>query len=465
MKQENKNFLYNIIYQIFVFAIPLVSTPYISRTLGVDNVGVYSYTYSIVSYFMMFSLLGINNYGARKIAKNNKNKKEMSSVFINIYLLQLILTMLMTALYFAFVFLIYPYNKTIMTIQAIYLVSVMFDINWLYFGLEKFKITISRNIIIKIITLISVFAFIKDSDDLWKYTLIVSCGTLISQIYLWLFLKKHIIITKPNFRTAIKTIKPCLVLFIPVLAYSIYRVMDKTMIGFFAGTVELGNYESAEKIINIPISIITALGTVMLPHMSKMNDKKNIATINDTFRLIFFIIVPICFGLLAISSDFSDIFFGEEYSLTGNIIKLLIPTVIFSAVSNVIRTAYLIPREKDGIYVVSTIIGAIINLILNLIFINKYGAYGACIGTIMAEFSVMFYQIIKTKTVIKYWTILQILIEYVIKSLIIIIPIIAIGLLIENIYIKLLLQVICSAIAYLIINRKYVLKDFLGIKK
>ena len=151
MKNTNKNFLYNVIYQVFIFIIPLITTPYVSRILGVNNVGIYSYTYSLVYYFMLASMLGINNYGAREIAKASNNKEKLSKTFFSIYFLQLICCSIMIILYII-ISGVYQYeHKTIMFIQLIYLISCVFDINWFFFGLEKFKITISRNIIIKLL--------------------------------------------------------------------------------------------------------------------------------------------------------------------------------------------------------------------------------------------------------------------------------------------------------------------------
>lgn len=462
MKVTNKNFIYNIVYQIFIFIIPLISTPYISRTLGVDNIGIYSYTYSIVYYFMLFGLIGINNYGSRKIAKSSNSKEKMSENFINIYCLQFILTFIMIIIYYIFIFLIYRYNLKIMIIQSIFLLSVLLDINWFFFGIEKFKITISRNIIIKLLSLVLTFIFVRNNNDLWKYTLLMSVSTLVSQAYLWLYIKKYINFSKPSLNKVISNIKPCLTLFVPIIAYSIYRVMDKTMIGIFSNTIELGNYESAEKIINIPISFITSLGTVMLPHMSKTNDEEFEKKIMDTFRLTFFFILPMCFGIFVVSSDFSTIFFGSDFKLTGNIIKLLLPTVIFTSIANVIRTSYLIPKEKDKIYVYSTIIGALINLVFNLIFIKRFGAYGACIGTIVAEFIVMLYQIIYTRKFIKYKKVIEIFGKYVYKSMIITVITIVIGYIIKNIYLRLFLQILCASLVYLVINFDYIKYDFLG---
>ena len=465
MKTTSKNFLYNVIYQIFILIIPLITTPYISRVLGVNNIGIYAYTYSIVYYFMLFSMLGINNYGARVIAKCNDNIEDRSNKFWNIYLLQLSLTIIMIVLYVLFILFISYDNKLIMLIQGVYLLSVAFDINWIFFGIEKFKITISRNIIIKLISLILIFTFVKYKNDLWKYTTIMSVSTLLSQLYLWLHLKKYIKRSKIRLKEILYHLKPCFILFIPVIAYSIYRVMDKTMIGYLANTTELGNYESAEKIINIPLSFIMALGTVMIPYMSKTREDDYKKEIISTFELCFCFILPMAFGLFIISNDFSNIFFGNEFTKTGNIIKLLTSTIIFSAISNVIRTNYLIPKEKDYVYVKSTIIGAIANLICNIVFIKRYGAYGACIGTIFAEFIVMAYQIFKTTKVINYKKVIKIFGRYCCKTIIMSITIILIGTLINKPINKIIFQVLIGGIVYFILNYHYIIYEFLGINK
>ncbi len=467
MKQVNKNFIYNIIYQLFIYFVPLISIPYVSRVLGASNIGIYSYTYSIVYYFMLAAMLGINNYGARTIAQCKGNKKERSEKFFSIYYLQLISTISMILIYLIVVFLLSSEYKNIMFIQMIYLISVMLDINWFYFGIEKFKLTITRNIIIKILSLILIFIFVNENSDLWKYVLIMSSCTLISQAYLWLYIGKYTEKVKVKFSNIFEHLKKCIILFVPVIAFCIYRVMDKTMIGALVGAEELGFYENAEKIISIPVSIVTALGTVMLPYMSKnANDSKEELNkkILDTFELCFFAIFPLIIGLIIISNDFALVFFGNEFIKSGNIIQLLSVSILFTSIANVIRTNYLIPKEKDNIYVKSTIFGAIINLIINLLLIPRYASYGASIGTIVAEFIVMLYQIIMTKNDLNYGIIVFIGIKYFVKSAIMGVVIYIIGYFIDDSLIKLLMQILAGGVIYFMCTYKYIKNDFLGKK-
>lgn len=465
MKTTSKNFLYNVVYHLAIYIIPLIVVPYISRVLGANNIGIYSYVYSIVSYFMLASMLGISNYGSREIAKLEDDKEKMSIKFFSIYWLQLICSIIMVIVYIFMILFVKFSNKTIMLIQLLFLISCAFDINWLFFGLEKFKITISRNLIIKILSLILIFIFVKNKSDLWIYTLIMSSSTLISQMYLWIFLRKEVIFSKVRFSDILSNLKPCLILFIPVVAYSIYRVMDKTMIGAMKNTLELGFYENAEKIISIPLSFISALGTVMLPHMSKSSGEKFTKNLLYSFKLCSFFIFPMTIGLLLISKDFTFIFFGSEFQKSGVIICALLPTIIFGAVSGVIRTNYLIPKSKDQTYVISTVIGAIINFILNFIFIPKFGSLGACLGTIVTEFFIMFYQIIATIRVIEYKTIIIKIVPFIIKSILMGVIIYFVGLFINQTLLKLIIQLMLGIIVYLLLNYKYILYEFFSLEK
>lgn len=465
MKQENKNFLYNAVYQMLIFIIPFVLTPYISRVLGVSMVGVYSYTYSIISYFMLFSMLGINNYASRKIAKCSENTKQLNYTFCSIYYFQLITFFITFLIYIVFLIFFQYDQKNIMFVQSLFLISSLFDINWLFFGLEKFKITVSRNIIIKLLSMILVFIFVKTPNDLWKYTLIMSGSTLLSQLYLWIFLKKEITLVRVLKKDILSNLKPCLILFIPVISYSIYRVMDKTMIGAIASSVELGNYESAEKITNIPMSFVTALGTVMLPHMSKISLKDIEKNIYSSFELSFFIVCPMFVCLEIIAGSFSNIFFGSEFTEAGNIIRILMVTTIFSAISNVVRTNYLIPAQKDTIYVKSTIYGAIVNLIFNSLFIRKYGAYGACIGTIAAELILMIYQSYNARDTINFLKVFKIFLKYLMISIVIGVFVLLLEFSSLNDMLKLILQIIVAVVLYFILNYKYIIYDFFGRKK
>lgn len=401
MKSLQKNFLYNVLYQILLVILPLITAPYISRTLGATAVGVYSYTYSVAYYFLLIAMLGIGNHGNRSIAAVRDDRKKLNKTFSSIYSLQVITFSIAILAYAIYLVLFVKDNRLIVLLQLIYVTSGLFDIGWLFFGLEQFKLTVARNTLIKISTVVLMFVFVHKPSDLWKYTLIMSAGTLFSQAYLWLYVKKYVSFEKCSVKEITSNIKPVLILFIPVLAYSIYKVMDKIMLGNMSSYDQVGFYNNAEKIINIPMGIITALGTVMLPRMSNIvanGDKKRVDDyIRISAKLVTLLSSAIAFGLMGVSSVLAPVFFGDEFIACGEIIRLLSVTVFFIAWANVIRTQYLIPNKRDSIYLTSTIVGAILNLIINWILIPKYQANGAAFGTIVAEFSVMLVQMVAVK--------------------------------------------------------------------
>ncbi|MGN1372255.1 MAG: flippase [Candidatus Coprovivens sp.] len=455
-----KNFLYNIIYQVLILIIPLITAPYLSRVVGAEGVGTFSYTYSIAQYFMLFCLLGINNYGNRTIAKVRDNKKELSKKFWSIYFFQLLIGTIVTAIYLIYVLLFVNNYKIIALIQVLYVISATVDINWFYFGLEEFKMTITRNTILKLGSVILIFLLVKQKDELWIYTLIMAGMTLLSQLVLWGFIKNKVSYTKIAIKDVLSHIKPNLLLFIPVIAVSLYKMMDKVMLGIISGVTEVGFYEQGEKITNIPLTLITALGTVMLPRISNIiakgeNEKVN-QYISKSISFVMFMSVPMCFGLLTIGYNFAPLYLGNEFQKSGIVISLLSSTLPFISFANVIRTQYLIPKEKDKIYIRSVIIGAITNLILNLLFIPYLGSIGACIGTIAAEAIVMLYQSFMVRKEISIKDYLKLSLPFILKAIIMFMLIYPFNLIKMNSIIRIMLQVVLGVVIYAILNIKYI---------
>lgn len=464
-----KNFVYNIIYQILILILPLITVPYVSRVLGAEGVGIYSYTYSIAYYFMIISMLGLNNYGNRTIAKVRDDKEKLSKDFFSIYIFQIIMSIFMVVIYFIYVLLFSKDYKTIAFIQIMYVLSSMFDINWFFFGIEKFKLTITRNTLIKTISLFLIFSFVKTYSDLWKYTAILAGGTLLSNVVLFSFLHKYIKFVRVSKNDIFKHFKPNLIMFLPVIAVSIYKIMDKIMLGILSTVTEVGYYENAEKITQVPLTLITALGTVMLPRVSNMlsNNKEEEVKkiIGKTMPFILFLAFPMVFGICAVSKDFSLIFFGNEFEKCGLLIQLLSITIIFLSWGNVIRTQYLIPKEKDKEYVISAFLGAIVNFIMNCIFIPKYASIGACIGTIAAEFIVMFYQswVVRNELPLREYMLNSL--GFFIKAIIMFIIIMLLGKQIKNNdLLKIVVQVSIGGIVYVLLNFKYIY-NILGLNK
>ena len=405
MKNKNKksniiiNFLYSSIYQILLIILPLITSPYVSRVLGAKGLGIYSYTYAIANCFALVGMLGVNNYGNRTIAAVQGNREKRSKAFWNILSLQASVTAIVATLYLCFIlFICSPEYRTMATIHLITVLTSMIDINWFFFGMEKFRITVTRNIIIKLLNVTAIFLFVRKPEDVWIYTLIMTGGNFISCLVVWPFLKREVDFVRPTFHNIISHFKQTAVLFIPVIAVTLYKKMDKVMLGAMSPLNENGFYENTEKIVNIPMGLITALGTVMLPRMSNLfasgNKKETRKYLQFSMEFVCFMSCALAFGMAAVSKEFAPVFFGKEFSNINTLITMIAPTVVFISWANVIRTQYLIPLHYDRPYVISVWLGAVVNLVVNYLLIPKYGAMGAVIGTVFAEGVVMLYQTI-----------------------------------------------------------------------
>ena len=390
------NLIYNIVYQISALVLPFITAPYISRVIGAKGLGTYSYYNSIALYFVYFAMLGISNYANRLISKNSNSEDQLNKNFSSVYYLQLLTSTIIFIAYLIFILFFVKDNLIVPSIMFFHVLSSMFDVSWLFFGLQEFKITSIRQLVIRILSFASIFIFVRTKNDLWIYTLIMSLSYFASAFSLWIMMWKKVSLKRCKIPDVLKHLKPCLILFIPIIASSIYRLMDKIMIGKFCDMTNVGYYENAEKLIFISSGILSAICTVIMPKISNLIANKKKEEAREIFDLstIFcmFLAFAIAFGIAGVSKEFVPLFFGKDFVNSISISILLCISLPFMIWSMVIRNLYLIPYELDKIYVKSVIAGAIANFLANLILIPTIGVCGAAIGTIIADICLAFYQ-------------------------------------------------------------------------
>lgn len=385
-----KNIVLSIGYNILTIIVPFITAPYLGRVLGAEQVGTYTYFQSIGSYFVMFGILGMRNYGNRMIARVRDSRKECSKVFFEIYSMQLFTGFLMSVFY-AIYSLNWSSNKLIAILIVPYVMTAFISVDWFCEGMEEFSVLAKRTVAIKFINLLLIFVFVRGEQDLIPYCLIMSGGYFVSALLLWPSVIKSVDYIRPNIKQVVSHFKENLSLFIPAIAASIYQTMDKIMIGAISSEAQLAYYEYADKIIQIPNLIFTAMGAVMLSRMSHVfhNDFQNAERTIGLSMELSFIISTVCgFGIFAVAQELVAVYYGENFLQSAPILLALCPTIMLYGWANVIRMQYIIPNSMDRVYIKSTIIGAIVNLICNMIFISQYQAIGATIGTIAAQFSV-----------------------------------------------------------------------------
>lgn len=388
MSTVKKNLLYQSFYEILILILPFFTSPYISRVMGAGFLGVYSYTYSIAYYFQMFGMLGIKFYGNRSIARARDNKQELIKVFNEIFTLHILVSALSFAIYIVYSVFIAKYHYYAL-LQSMMVLASVFDVSWLFFGLEKFKSTVVRSTVIKLASVSCIFIFVRNDNDFPIYILIMSVSQLLNSLALFAMSFKDVEYKRTHFQALKPHLKPLLILFVPILALSLFKYMDKIMLGAIGDKVELGYYENAEKVLNVPLSIVFSFGSVMLPRTSNMVKKGDKMAVERNLTLSIKYMVGLSFammfGLAAISSVFAPVFWGTGFVRSGNLIMLLAVSMPFSTVASIVRNQDMIPNGRDRFYCYSIISGAIVNLVINYLLIPRYQALGVTIGTIIAE--------------------------------------------------------------------------------
>lgn len=459
-KSVKKNYLYNLSYQILTIILPIITTPYLARVLGSNGTGIYSYTISIVTYFILFGSLGIALYGQREIAYVQNNEKKKNRIFTELVFLRLI-TMFIAAIIFFFTFGIKGEYSLYYKILLFEMLANAIDISWLYQGLEEFKKIVLRNFIVKIVSIICIFIFVKSPTDVWKYVAIYALTTLFGNVSLWFKLKNYAKFDFEGFSLK-KHIKPMLLLFIPQVAIQIYTVLDKTMLGSILNDMnEVGYYEQAQKIVKILLTIISSLGTVMLPRIAKCYAEGKTKEINEylkkSFNFLFFLSFPMMFGIIAVSSNFVPLFFGKGYDSVVPILSIMSILMLLIGMSNITGNQYLLPTKKQGQYTASVIIGACANFILNLLLIPNLKSIGASIATIIAEMLVTGSQLYFVRKNLDLKSYFKVGFKYLVTGIVMLFTCLGINIFIKSNIIGILVQGICGMIVYFGIL--YIIKD------
>ena len=408
-KNLRKNYLFNLAYQLLLIALPIVVTPYISRVLRPEGVGQYSFSNSITAIFVLFAALGVSLYGQREVARHQGDDRAQSVVFWEIVLCRSVSVLTVVAInVIVALFQGYGDYSQLMLIMTFNMAGVFFDIAFFFQGREEFGKIVGVNSLVRLTGMACVFIFVKTPEDVWVYTLIMSLTHFTGFIVLWPFLAKSLV------KVPLKEIKPfrhlkgTLILFLPTIAVSVYTILDRTLIGLLVpgetlswdkalgeftikknSDMENGFYEQSEQVVKAALTIITCIGSVMIPRNTSEYAQKNYEQVRKNIytssAFVWMIGIPMVFGVILVAPVFAPIFFGEGFEKCGDlmcIFSLLIPCIGFS---HVLGLQYLLPSKQDKKFNIAYVVGAVVNLSLNLIFIRFWWSVGAAIATVIAE--------------------------------------------------------------------------------
>ena len=391
-----KNYAYNLSYQLLVIILPIITTPYVTRVFSSEDLGTYGYFNSIVTYFILLATLGVANYGTKEISGH---LQEIRKNFWGIYTLQLGATFVSLLLYALFCLMLPSMQNPVAYILGLSLVSKGLDISWLFQGLEDFRKITVRNITVKLVGVISIFLFVKSANDL--YVFLLTIFELLGQLSMWLPAREFI--GKAHFDMAYARVhlKPVILLFLPQIAISLYVTLDRTMLGALASTKDVGIYDQALKLVNILLTLVTSLGSVMLPRVSSLLSSGDHKAVNKMHQMSFLVynlvIFPIIAGMLIVNDDFVQFFLGKDFQDARYAIAIMIFRMFFIGWTNIMGIQILIPHDKNKEFMLSTTIPAIVSVGLNVIFLPHFGFIGAAIVSVLTESLVWFIQLYYTR--------------------------------------------------------------------
>ena len=397
-----KNYAYNLSYQLLVIILPIITTPYVTRVFSSTDLGTYGYFNSIVTYFILLATLGVANYGTKEISGH---RKDIRKNFWGIYTLQFGATILSICLYILLCLSLSFMQNPVAYILGLSLVSKGMDISWLFQGLEDFRKITVRNITVKLVGVISIFLFVKSANDLYLYVFLLTIFELLGQFSMWLPAREFI--GKPHFdwSYAKQHLKPVVLLFLPQIAISLYVTLDRTMLGALASTKDVGIYDQALKLVNILLTLVTSLGSVMLPRVANLLSTGDHKAVNKMHQMSFLIynlvIFPIIAGVLIVNDDFVQFFLGQDFQDAKYAIAIMIFRMFFIGWTNIMGIQILIPHNKNKEFMISTTIPAIVSVGLNLLLLPKLGYIGAAIVSVLTEALVWAIQLYFTRNYLK----------------------------------------------------------------
>ena len=385
-----KNIAISTLYQVLLIILPIITAPYIARVLGPDQSGVYDYTNSIMTYFTMFAALGTATYGVREIARVRDDVAMRSRLFWEIELMTVMTSAVCIAVWFVFIAFT-PQYKVIYIVLTMGIFSTMFDISWFFAGMEQFKYTVTKNAACKLIGVILMFLFVKKEDDLLLYVIIITASAMLGNLSMWLYVPRFT--EKVDFRTLHfrRHFHETLIYFIPTVATSVYTVLDRTLIGVITqNKAENGCYHYTMQIVNMMKALtFSSLNMVLGSRIAFLFAEERYDEIReriaDSINYILFMGIGICFGVIGVSKRFVPVFLGSGYERVITMLMLMSPIVIIIGISNCLGSQYYTPAGRRRLSARYIIIGALVNLTLNLILIPKFWGYGAIVASLIAE--------------------------------------------------------------------------------
>lgn len=447
-----KNAFFNVAYKILNVLFSVISVPYVSRILGPEYLGKVTYAQNILSYFMIIATLGISTYGIREIAKVSTDKSMLNIRFSELFIISSVSTLISTLFYSLYIYIFQVENCNLFLAVGITLYMNIFNIDWLYAGMEEYVYISTRSLIIKFLSIVLLFAFVKDREDYIIYALITSFATSGNYLFNVLRIKAKVKFQLTNLKIR-KHLRPITIMFVTILATDLYNQIDVTMIGYWYSSQEIGYYSNAVKLIRIIYVMTTAINSTAIPRMSYFYANQNkigfAQIFNIIFKLLILLTVPIFIGIFLLREKIVIVLFGSEFLPSAPVVAILSSLIIIISVSHLIGSVVLTVTNNERYLMRATLTGVIVNIIGNALLIPPYGIYGASVASVIAECAVLFVHYVYSKKYYRLLISVQFTISIVAANILMTVVLQLMSKINISDIFGLILSIFCGAFAYL----------------
>lgn len=394
MPSVKKNFVYSSILTLSTYIFPLIVFPYVSRVLGVANIGVCNFVDSVISYFCMFSLMGLSICGIREIATAKGDKVKLSKTFSSLVTLSGISTIIAAIVLLVSIQVVpkFAENSRLMYIGLLKLIFNFFLIEWFYKGLEDFKYITVRSVLVRIVYVVSVFLFVRHQDDYWIYFLLTTLIVVFNAVINIIHSRKFAAFSLKD--VSLRPFMPAFfIIGVYLLTTSLYTTFNTFYLGMVSTDVEVGYYSTAHKLYLIIIGLYNAFTGVMMPRMSSLLSEGKIeefkSYINKSVDVLFTVAIPIIFVSCVFSKEIIRILSGEGYEGAVVPMQIMMPLILIVGYEQVLIVQTLMPLKKDKLIFKNSVIGAVVGVLLNILLVGQLEAIGSSIVWLCCEIIIM----------------------------------------------------------------------------
>ena len=381
------NAVYNIIYRLLNVVFPLVSAGYVARILSADGIGKVAYAQNIVSYFLLFAVLSIPNYGTREIARLRGLRQETDRLFSELLLINGLSTGICLLGYYALVFSAFTTDLVLYLIIGLELALNFLNIDWLYQGKEAYGYITARSIFVKLLSLAALFLFVREKNDYPVYAMIHCLGTGCNYFFNIYNARKHVHFQFRGLNLK-RHVTPLLWLMLSSVTASLYNKVDITMLGIMTTPESVAYYSNAHKIISIILALVTAISGVFLPRLSYVygSDQKRFSEyLNTGLKIILWLALPACTGIILVAEELIMTVFGQSFAPAAGVLQILAAFTVIKSVGDLLCYQAIISSGRERVLIFSRLAGGIANVVLNAMLIPRFGHNGAAIASVISE--------------------------------------------------------------------------------